>query len=104
MALMTDSCDSQRDMKFQLDILVSEWGEKRRREERPPSESRFSETSVRSEKIYASSTNSVKEQKRLMEEAKLEMQVLKEKQELQRELERIGKGKTELNRKLNYNC
>ena len=48
MALMTDSYDSQRDMKLQLDILVSEWRKKRRREERPPSESRFSHTAARS--------------------------------------------------------
>lgn len=79
---------------------MSEWREKRRREERPPSESRFSHTSAWSVKRYASSTNSVKERKRLMEGAKLEMQVLKEKQELQRELERVKKGKAELNRKL----
>ena len=42
----------------------------------------------------------MKERKRLMEEAKLEMQVLKEKQELHRELEEIEKGKAELSRKL----
>ena len=41
-----------------------------------------------------------KERKRLMEGAKLEMQALKEKQELQRELEKVEKGKAELNRKL----
>lgn len=35
-----------------------------------------------------------------MEEANLEMQALKEKQELQRELDEIEKGKVELSRKL----
>ena len=42
----------------------------------------------------------MKERKRLMEEANLEMQALKEKQELQRELDEIEKGKVELSRKL----
>ena len=37
---------------------------------------------------------------RLMAKAKLEILALKEKQELQRELERVEKGKAELNRKL----
>ena len=35
-----------------------------------------------------------------MEEANLEMQALKEKQELQRELDEIEKGKVEFSRKL----
>ena len=42
----------------------------------------------------------MKERKRLMEEANLEMQALKEKQELQRELDEIEKGKVELSWKL----
>lgn len=37
-----------------------------------------------------------------MEEVKLEMQVFKEKQELQCELEEIEKGKVELSRKLEF--
>ena len=40
-------------------------------------------------KSFAFSGNSLKERKRLMEEAQLEMQALKEKQELHRELEEI---------------
>ena len=79
---------------------MSEWRDKRKREKRPQSDSRFSHTSAWSAKSYASSTNIGKERKRLMEGAKLEMQALKEKQELQRELEKVEKGKAELNRKL----
>ena len=86
-ALMIDSYDNQRDMKLQLDILVYDWRAKMKGMERPPSESGFSLKSVKSEKSYASSRNSVVEKKRAMEEAKLEMQTLKERQELQRELE-----------------
>ena len=87
-------------MKLQLDILVSEWREKKKRQGRPPSEYNFSQASARSVKSSALSAISVKERKRLMEEAKLETGALKEKQELQRELERVEKGKAELNRKL----
>ena len=99
-ALMIDSYDNQRDMKLQLDILVNDWRARRKGMERPPSESGLSLKSAKSVKSYASSGNSLKERKRLMEEAKLEMQALKEKQELQRELEEIEKGKAELSRKL----
>ena len=99
-ALMTDSYDNQRDMKLQLDILVNYWRAKRKGLQRPPSESGLSLKSAKSVKSYASTGNSLKERKRLMEEAKLEMQALKEKQELQRDLEEIEKGKAELSRKL----
>ena len=99
-ALTNDSYDSQRDMKLQLDILVGEWREKKKRELRPLSEYNFSQVSARSVKSSALSAISVKERKKLMEEAKLEIRALKEKQELQRELERVEKGKAELNRKL----
>ena len=51
-------------------------------------------------KSSALSAISVKEQKRLMEEAKLVIRAFEEKQELQRELERVEKGKTDLKRKL----
>ena len=100
-ALTNDGYDSQRDMKLQLDILVSEWWEEKRREERPPmGESNFNHASARSVESSAFSTNSVKERKRLMEETKLGIRARKEKQESQRELERVEKGTTELNTKL----
>lgn len=54
-------------------------------------------------KSSALSTISVKEckgMKTIDGKAKLEILALKEKQELQRELERVEKGKAELNRKL----
>ena len=91
-SLTYDNYDSQRDMKLQLDIFVSEWREKKKREGRPPSVYNFSQVSARSVKSSALSAISVKERKRLMEEAKLEIRALKEKQELQRELERVEKG------------
>ena len=97
---MIDSYDNQRDMKLQLDILMNDWKTKRKELERPPSESGLSLKSAKSVKSYASSGNSLEERKRLMEEAKLEMQALKEKQELQGKLEEIEKDKAELSRKL----
>ena len=72
-----------RNMKLQLDIVVSEWMDTIKRAERP--QTRFIHTSARSAKSYASSTNSVRERKPFMEGAKLEMQALKRKQELERE-------------------
>lgn len=42
----------------------------------------------------------VQQKKRIVEGAKLEMHALRERQELQRELEEAEKGKTELSRKL----
>ena len=99
-ALMIDSYDNQRDLKLQSDVLVNDWRDKRKELETPPSESGLSLKSAKSVKSYASSRNSLKERKRLMEEAKLGMQALKEKQVLQRELEEIEKGKVELSRKL----
>ena len=100
-ALTNDGYDSQRDMKLQLDILVSEWWEEKKREERPPmGESNFNHASARSVESSAFSTNSVKERKRLMEETKLGIRARKKKQESQRELERVEKGTTELNTKL----
>lgn len=42
----------------------------------------------------------VQQKKRIVEGAKLEMHALRERQELQRELEETEKGKTELSRKL----
>ena len=47
-----------------------------------------------------SSKSSVKEKRRAAAEAKLEMQALKEKQELERKLEQVERGKEELSRKL----
>ena len=73
---MIDSYDNQRDLKLQLDVLVNDWRAKRKELERPPSESGLSLKSAKSVKSYASSGNSLKERKRLMEEAKLEMQAL----------------------------
>ena len=97
---MIDSYDNQRDMKLQLDILVNDWRAKRKELEGPPFESGLSLKFAKSVKSYASSGYSLKEKKRLMEEAKLEIQALKEKQELQRKLEEIEKGKAELSRKM----
>ena len=76
-------------MKLQLDILVSEWREKKKRQGRPPSEYNFSQASARSVKSSALSAISVKERKRLMEEAKLETGALKEKARI---AARTGKG------------
>lgn len=42
-----------RNIKLQLDILVSEWREKKKKEERPPSESNYSHSSARSVKNSA---------------------------------------------------
>jgi len=56
--------------------------------------------SGKSEKSNATSRNSVQERKRVVEEANLEMQALQERQELQRELEEVDKGRAELSRKL----
>lgn len=44
----------------------------------------------------------VQQKKRIVEGAKLEMHALRERQELQRELEETKKGKTELSRKLEF--
>ena len=97
--LMLDSYNNQRDMKLQLDILVNNWRAKKKGMNRPPSESGFSLKSARTDKSCAS-RNSVKEKKRVIEETKLEMQALQEKQELQRRIEEIERGKAELSRKL----
>lgn len=98
--LMIDSYDNQRDMKLQLDILVNDWRAKRTGAGSPPSESGLSVRSAKSEKSYASSRNSVKEKKRVIKEAKLEMETLEKRQELQRKLEQVEKGKAELTRKM----
>ena len=66
----------------------------------PPSESCFSLRSGKSGKSNASSRNSVQQKKRIIEGAKLEVHALRERQELQRELEKAEKGKAELSRKL----
>ena len=66
--LMVDSCESQRDMKIQLETLVCEWRANRRRVS-PPSEAGFSLKSGKSEKSNATSRNSVQERKRVVEEA-----------------------------------
>ena len=97
---MINSYNNQIDLKLQSDVLVNDWRAKRKELGRPPSESGLSLKSAKSEKSYASSRISLKERKRQIEEAKLEMQALKEKQELQRELEETEKGKAELSRKL----
>ena len=89
--LMLDSYNNQRDMKLQLNILVNNWRAKRKRMNRPSSESGFSLTSAKSDKSCAS-RNSVKEKKRVIEEIKLETQALQEKQELQRRIEEVESG------------
>ena len=97
--LMIDSYENQRDLKLQLDILVRKWRVKRQRAS-PPSESCFSLRSGKSGKSNVSSRNSVQERMKVVEEAKLQMRALQERQELQRELEEVEKGKAELSRKL----
>ena len=89
--LLIDSYNNQRDMKLQLEILLNEWRTNKQRKEKSPSESGFSR---------ASSRSSVKEKKRLSEEAKLKMRALRERQDLDRQMEEIEKGKAELSRKI----
>lgn len=66
----------------------------------PPSESGLSHGSDKSERRCVSNKSSVKEKRRVAVEAKLEVQTLKEKQELERKLEEVERSKAELNRKL----
>ena len=76
---------------------MNQWRVERNRVQTSPSECGLS---VKSAKSRSSTTSSIKEKKRMVEEAKIEMQALKEKQQLQRELEEVEKGKSELSRKM----
>lgn len=91
--LMTDSYENQKHIKFQLDILLN------RRNEKTPSESGFSRHSSRSGRSSRSSRSSVRERKRL-EEAKLNIETLKRRQDIERQMEEMEKGKAELSRKI----
>ena len=82
--LMTDNYNTQRDVKLQLDHMVDLWYTNRQRYRRPPSESGFSLISHRSRSSRVSSRSSVKERRKVVEEAKLKMQTLKERYELER--------------------
>ena len=94
--LIIDSYDNEQELKFTLEILVNQWRVERNRDQTSPSECSLS---VKSAKSCSSTTSSIKK-KRMLEEAKIEMQALKEKQQLHRELEEVEKGKTELSRKM----
>ena len=97
--LMIDSYENQRDLKLQLDVRVREWKGNGQRAS-PPSESCFSLRSGKSGKSDASSRNSVQQKRRIVEGSKLGMHALRERLELQRELEEAEKGKAELSGKL----
>lgn len=82
----------------ELEILINQW--RKKGVGTPPSESRLSHGSDKSERSCVSNRSSVKEKRRVAVEAKLEVQTLKEKQELERKLEEVEGSKAELNRKL----
>lgn len=95
---MSDCYENQRDLKLQLDILFKR-RENEYKRELAPSVSNFSKSSKRSLRNSLSSRSSVKERKRL-EEAKLNIESLKKRQEIDREIEQMEKGKAELRRKI----
>ena len=84
--LLVDSYETQRDMKWQLENLLNDWRAKKQRP-RSPSESVFSR---------ASSSHSIKEKTKSMEEARLKVNALKQKQDLDRQMQQIEKQKAEL--------
>ena len=88
--LLVDGYETQRDMKWQLENLLNDWRAKKQRP-RSPSESVFSR---------ASSSHSIKEKTKSMEEARLKVNALKQKQDLDRQMEQIEKQKAELSRKI----
>lgn len=90
-ALLVDSYENQRDMKWQLENLLNEWRANKHRPKSPRSESGFSR---------ASSSYSIKEKTKFMEEARLRVNALKQKQDLDRQMEQIEKQKAELSRKI----
>ena len=101
--LMSDSYETQRDLKLQLDILLDQ---RRARysaqRSRPPSESGYSKASIRSgrsSRSSGSSRSSVREKKRL-EEARLNIEMLKRRQQIDRRMEEVEKGKAELSREI----
>ena len=99
--LMFDNYNDQRDVKLQLDDTVDLWWTNREKYKKAPSESGHSLKSLKSRSSRTSSSrSSVKEKRRLVEEAKLRIQTLREKQELERQLEVAEQSKTELSRKL----
>ena len=100
--IIAENYDNQRDAKLQLDYMVDLWQRNRERYRGPPSESRHSSKSMRSRGSGGSSRSSVRERRRSLEEAKLRMQTLKDKQEIERQLELAEQSKTELSRKLKF--
>ena len=100
--IMAENYDNQQDAKLQLDYMVDLWQRNRERYRGPPSESRHSLKSMRSRSSGGSSRSSVRERWRSLEEAKLRMQTLKDKQEIERQLELAEQSKTELSRKLKF--
>ena len=81
-----------------LEILINQW--RKKGVGTPPSESGLSHGSDKSERSCLSNRASVKEKRKVAAEAKLEVQTLKEKQELERKLEEVERSKAESNRKL----
>lgn len=92
------SYQNEREMKLQLEILINQW--RKKGVGTPPSESGLSHGSDKSERSCVSNRSSVKEKRRVAVEAELEVQTLKEKQELECKLEEVERSKAELNRKL----
>jgi hypothetical protein len=98
--LMIENYNDQRDVKIQLDYTVELWMKNREKYGETSSELGHSLRSARSRYSTATSRSSAKEKRRLVEEAKLKIQTLREKQELERQLEVTEQSKTELRRKL----
>ncbi|XP_028415652.1 uncharacterized protein LOC114539013 [Dendronephthya gigantea] len=100
--LMTDSYNNQRDLKLQIDCVISMWEINKERFAAPPSEFNLSVASRMSRRSKASSSrSSAKERRKAIEEVKLKMEAMKKKHELERQLEVTEQAKVELNRKLN---
>lgn len=76
---MTDSYNDQRDVKLQLDYSVDLWWTNQEKYKETRSESGRSSKSLKS--------GSVKERRRLVEEAKFKMQTLREKKDLERQIQ-----------------
>lgn len=88
---MSDSYENQRDLKLQLDLMLKRLV--------APSLSGSKKSSRSSRPSVRSSRSSVRERKKL-EEAKLNVEALRRRQEIDREIEQMEKGKAELERKI----
>lgn len=85
---MSDSYENQKDLKLQLDLMFKQLV--------TPSVCSSKKSSRYSER---SSQSSVRERRKL-EKAKLNIEALKRRQEIHREIEQMEKGKSELRRKI----